>query len=307
MNVSKNFAYGLMVLAAVMWATSGTLTELSYRAGATPMDVIFFQTAMTAGILGIAVGLLDRKSLMIRKKDFWPFFAFSIITGAFFAIAWYYCIDMVGVTTAVILLYMYPSMVTIASVSFLGEKLDRAKILALPLTFAGGVMVAGLRDIEGGLQFDMLGILLGLYAAVAAAIYYIWGKKFLEKNSANTVVFYMMMLSVPVLFILGNPVEIVQTNLGIEAWGYILAMAVIPGTIGFLLSMIALNIIEASKASIIASIEPAVAVAFACAILAEDINGYQMIGVALVTIGVVLLRLKEEDASKEKPKLPPTK
>lgn len=291
LRISKNFAYGLMALAAVMWASSGTFTELAIDAGAKVMQVTVFASVFTTLILLPVIGVFDRKSLWIKKEDFLPMLAFSLITGTFFAVAWYMCIDMTGVATAVVLLYAYPSIVTVASIFLLGEKLTPSKAIALPLTFVGCVLVASAGDLEEGFSFNIVGIALGIYTAVAAAVYYIWGKKFLEKYSANTVILYMTALSIPGIVIIANPTTLFENHIQADAWAYMFALGLFPGTIGFVVSMVALNYIEASKASIVASIEPVAAVAIASLVLANVITLLQGIGVGLVFAGVILLRL----------------
>ena len=280
-----------MALAAVMWATSGTFTVLAIDAGVDVMQVTVFTTVITALILVPLIAAFDPKSLMIKAKDFLPFLAFSIITGTFFAIAWYMCVDLTSVATAVILLYAYPSIVTVASVFLLKERLSPQKALALPLTFVGAVLVAGAQEFEDGLSFNLVGIALGIYAAFGASVYYIWGKKFLGKYSANTVILYMTILSIPGLVIIANPFELLKNAISMEGWLYIIALGFFPGTVGFVVSMVALNHIEASKASIVASIEPVAAVIIAVVVLLEAVNGLQIIGVVLVFAGVILLRM----------------
>lgn len=290
-KISKRVAYGLMALAAVMWATSGTFTVLAIDAGVDVMQVTVFTTVITALILVPLIAAFDPKSLMIKAKDFLPFLAFSIITGTFFAIAWYMCVDLTSVATAVILLYAYPSIVTVASVFLLKERLSPQKALALPLTFVGAVLVAGAQEFEEGFSFNLVGIALGIYAAFGASVYYIWGKKFLGKYSANTVILYMTILSIPGLVIIANPFELLKNAISTEGWLYIIALGFFPGTVGFVVSMVALNHIEASKASIVASIEPVAAVIIAVVVLLEAVNGLQIIGVVLVFAGVILLRM----------------
>jgi drug/metabolite transporter (DMT)-like permease len=280
-----------MALAAVMWATSGTFTVLAIDAGADVMQVTVFSAVITAIILVPLIAALDPKSLFIKAKDFLPFLAFSIITGTFFSLAWYMCVDMTSVATAVILLYAYPSIVTVASVFLLKERLSPQKALALPLTFVGAVLVAGAQEFEEGFSFNMVGIALGIYAAFGAAVYYIWGKKFLGKYSANTVILYMTVLSIPGLVIIANPFEFLRNAVPINGWLYMIAIGFFPGTVGFVVSMVALNHIEASKASIVASIEPVAAVAIAVVVLLEAVNELQIIGVVLVFAGVILLRM----------------
>ena len=290
-RISRNAAYGLMGLAAVMWATSGTFTELALDEGARVMEITVFSVIVSGLILLPLIGAIDPKSLWIKREDFLPLLGFSLVTGTFFSLAWYYCVQMTSVATAVILLYLYPSIVTVASVFVLRERLTPQKALALPLTFIGCALVAGAQEFGKGFSFDIIGIALGIYAAIGGAVYYLWGKVFLSKYSSNTVILYMTVLSIPGLIILGNPIDLVETSLSSSAWLYIIALGFFPGTVGFVVSMLALKHIEASKASIVASIEPVAAVFIAFVVLAQVINALQALGVALVFCGVLLLRL----------------
>jgi DME family drug/metabolite transporter len=281
----------MMAFAAIMWATSGTLTSLAIGEGADVLQVTVLSYLFSAAILLPALVILDPKSLNVRMKDLLPLLIFSIVTGTFFSLAWFICIDLTGVPTAVTLLYAYPSIVTIASIFLLGERLTRQKALALPLTFVGAVLVstAGFKE---GLSFNLLGVALGVYTAIAGAVYYLWGKKFLDRYSANTVILYMTVLSIPALLVIALPFAPFSHPMTGEALLWIFLIALIPSTIGFVVSMFALRFIEASKASIVASIEPVAAVVIAFLVLSEAINVWQGIGVALVFIGVLLLRLK---------------
>ena len=293
MNVSKNLAYALMVFAAIMWATSGTLTELALDAGAEVLQVTLFQMIVSALILVPLIAVLDPKAFRIERSDFWPLLAFSLITGTFFSVAWFMCVERTGVATAVILLYTYPSIVVIASVFLLRERLGAEKAVALPMTFVGCVLVAGAQDLQEGLTFDLIGVALGVYVGVAAAVYYLWGKRFLAKYSANTLVLYMTVLSIPGLVIIANPLTVTENHLGALAWLYIFLLGLMPGAIGFLVSMVALKNIEASRASIIASIEPVAAVLIAFAVLSQALTPLQVVGVVLVFVAVVLIRVRE--------------
>jgi drug/metabolite transporter (DMT)-like permease len=304
MNVSKNLAYLFMALAATSWATSGTFTELATGADATPMQITVFSVIITTVLVLIGVLAFDRKSLTVHRKDIIPLIVFSQITSTFFSLAWYFCVDMTGVAIAVILLYAYPSIVTVASVFFLSERLTREKAIALPLTFIGCILVAGAQDMGEALEFDLVGIGLGIYTAIAGAIYYIWGKKFLDKYSANTVVLYMYIFSVPSLVLIANPASVAHTSLPADAWWYIFLIGLIPGAIAPVVSMLALRRIQASRASIVASIEPVVAVVIAYLILSETITLIQGIGVGLVFLGVVMLRLRSSGSEEEPGKIP---
>ncbi|MCJ2533468.1 MAG: DMT family transporter, partial [Candidatus Thermoplasmatota archaeon] len=245
-----------------------------------------------------AILAFDRPSLRMRRADLLPFFIFSTITGAVFSLAWYNCIDLTSVTTAVILLCSYPCIVTVAAIFMHGERLTLGKAVALPLTFGGCVLVSGAYDPEM-IKVNAVGIGLGIFTAFGAATYYLWGKKFLKRYSANTVALYFSMMMIPTLIIITDPRESLLPSLSASAWSLVFLLGLIPCTIGFFMSMVALKRIEASKASIMASLEPVMAVALAVIIIAEIVEGLQYVGVALTIAGVVILRIvrhKGEDA-----------
>lgn len=292
MIITKNTAYALMVVAVAMWATSGPFAELAYREDATVIEVTTFAFLIGALVLLVLIAIFDRASLRIRKKDLLPFIGFSLVAGVLLNLAWFGAIDETSVAITVVLNYTYPSMVTVASVFLFKEKFTAQKALALPLTFAGCILVAGGEDIAHGLSFNWYGIGLGLASGVATAVYYLWGKKFEESYSPNTVVLYLFAISTVFLVVVANPIELVQTSLSASAWFWILNVAIWSGVVGFLPSLVALKHLEASKASIVASIEPVFAVVLAFIMLAEGINAAQVFGVALVVLGVALLKAR---------------
>ncbi|OGS55350.1 MAG: hypothetical protein A3K60_07185 [Euryarchaeota archaeon RBG_19FT_COMBO_56_21] len=297
MIVTKNTAYALMVVAVAMWATSGPFAELAYREDATVIQVATLAFLIGTLILLMLVAVFDRKSLRIKKKDILPFIGFSLIAGVLLNLAWFGAIDETSVAITVVLNYSYPSMVTVASVFLFKERFTAQKALALPLTFAGCVLVAGGGHINEGLSFNWFGIGLGLASAIATAVYYLWGKKFEETYSPNTIVLYLFAISTVFLVLVANPIELAKTSLSGSAWFWILNVAFWSGVVGFVPSMVALKHLEASKASIVASVEPVFAVALAFVLLAEGISLVQVAGVGMVVLGVVLLRARISSAA----------
>jgi DME family drug/metabolite transporter len=303
LRISKNIAYMLMVGAAAMWGTSGTLTVLAIDGGATPNIIALYSEVFSAAMFLMVIVMFDRPSLVMRRKDLLPFFVFTTITGALFSVAWYHSIEMTSVTTAVILLCSYPSIVTVASVSIHGERLTMGKAIALPLTFVGCVLAAEAYDLEA-IRLNALGIALGVFTALAAAVYYLWGKKFLKTYSSNTVALYFSVMMLPVLLIITDPRDSLLPSLTTDTWALLFLIGLIPCTVGFFLSMVALKRIEASKASIVASLEPIMAVILAVLIVSEAVSGLQAVGVGLTIVGVVILKLvggHEKDAPVEAP------
>jgi len=302
MKISKNLAYGMMAFAAVMWGTSGTLTVLAIDAGATANQIALFGTLASAVILVSILMVLDRGAFKIRAKDLPALTVFAVITGTLFSLAWYNAINLTSVSTALVLLYSYPSMVTVASVFLLGEKMTASKMVALPLTFLGCVLVAEAYDLEA-IRLNIWGVALGLFTAFAATVYYVWAKKLLLVYSSNTLALYMTLLMIPGLLVAVNPFSIIDNPLSMDAWLYIFLIGLLPGTFGFVVAMIALRHIEASRASMIAGVEPVSGVILAVIFIAESVDALQSLGVVLVIAAVFILRFtqKEEEPIVEAP------
>jgi len=302
MKISKNLAYGMMAFAAVMWGTSGTLTVLAIDAGTTANQIALFGTLASAVILVSILMVLDRRAFKIRVRDLPVLTVFAVITGTLFSLAWYNAINLTSVSTALVLLYSYPSMVTVASVFLLGEKMTTSKMVALPLTFLGCVLVAEAYDLEA-IRLNIWGVALGLFTAFAATVYYVWAKKLLLVYSSNTLALYMTLLMIPGLLLVVNPFSIIDNPLSLDAWLYIFLIGLLPGTFGFVVAMIALRHIEASRASMIAGIEPVSGVILAVIFIAESVDALQSLGVVLVIAAVFILRFtqKEEEPIIEAP------
>lgn len=307
MHISKNLAYGMMAFAAVMWGTSGTITVLAMDAGATANQVALFGTLISAVILVGLLAVFDRGAFRIRLKDLPALTVFAVITGTLFSLAWYNAIDQLNsVSTALILLYSYPSMVTVASVFLLGEKMTASKAVALPLTFVGCILVAKAYDLEA-VRLNILGVGLGIFTALAATVYYVWAKKLLTVYSSSTLALYMTLLMIPGLLVAVNPFEIIDSPLSLEAWWYLFLLGLLPGTLGFVVAMFALRHIEASRASMIAGIEPVSGVLLAVLVISETLDLLQAVGIALVIVAVFVLRLTQKEEKEPIVEAPPTR
>src|SRR4030042_960745 len=148
----------------------------------------------------------------------------------------------------------------------------------LPLPFAGCVLVAEAYDLEN-IRVNIVGIALGLYTGVAASAYYLWTKVWLREYSSNTVALYLALFTVPGVVLISGAGALAAISLSAEAWILIFLIGLVPGTIGFVMSMVALRHIEASKASILASVEPVAGVAIAVISIAEKVSSLPTLGV----------------------------
>jgi DME family drug/metabolite transporter len=281
--------YLLAVMAAVLWATLGILGKFLYRYGADPLTVVTIRAIIAFATLATILAVVDRRLLHIRRRDI-PFFALYGLVGVTFNYAsYFYALRWTTVTTAVILLYTYPALVTLLAALFLGERLNWIKGLVLGLTFVGCCLVVQGYD-PNALRLNLYGVLFGLGAGATAAVYSLFGKKALQKYDSWTAVCYAFGFGALFLIILRSPQAILTMNYPWPAWVAILALAWFPTLLAYALFTTSMKYIEASKASITATLEPVAASLLAYLFLGEVMEWPQLVGVGLVLAGIVGLQ-----------------
>ena len=292
MPLKKEMGYLLALAAAVLWSTLGLLGKYLYRYGADPLTVVTIRATIAFVTLASVLALLRRRYLLIRARDI-PFFAaYGLIGVTLNYASYFYALQWTTVTMAVILLYTYPSLVTVFGAILMDEPLTWSKVLVLVLTFGGCFLVVEGYDLSAW-RTNAPGILLGLAAGVTAAAYSLLGKKALERYNPWTAVCYAFGFGAAFLLLFRPPGTLLRVNYPWQAWLGILALAWFPTLLAYSLFTKSMTTIEASRASIIAILEPVLAVVLATIVLGERMSAPQLVGAGLVTVGLILLRLNE--------------
>ena len=300
---------GLVLLAATLWGTLGTLYKFGTdRYGLTPLAIVFWRAALSAIILWVALGAVmplaggGWRGVRIMARDLPLFATFGLLGVTAFFILYIYAVVLVGVAVAVVLLYTAPVFVAIMSWRFLGEPFTARKTVALLLTVAGCVLVARAYD-PSLLRVNAVGILCGLGSALTYALYSILGKFSLRRGySIATMSLYVYTIGTAGLLVVtlfigdggansgGAGTLAVGSDPG--AWALLTALALF-ATIGALYAYTAgLRHLEAGAASILATFEPVVATALAFFVVGESIEWPQAVGGALILAGVLVLQIE---------------
>ncbi len=285
--------YLLVVVAALLWASLGILGKFLYRYGADPLTIVSLRAVIAFITLATVLAVVDRRLLRIRLRDI-PFFALYGLVGVALNYAFYfYALSSTTVTTAVILLYTYPALVTLLAALFLGERFNRIKGLTLGLTFGGCYLVAQGYN-AAALQMNVPGVLFGLGAGVSAAVYSLLGKKSLQTYDSWTAVCYAFGFGALFLVVLRSPQALLAADYPWSAWAIILALAWFPTLLAYALYTTAMKHIQASKASLTATLEPAAASLLAYLFLGEVMEWPQLVGVGMVLGGILTLSFSRQ-------------
>jgi DME family drug/metabolite transporter len=291
-----------VLVAASLFATSGVLIKhLVLGYGLPPLAVVAARITLAAVVLFGLLGVRDRQLLRLRARDIPFFLLFGLICVALCQAAWAYAVSLIDVGVAVVLNYTAPAWAALFAWLFLGERINRRKGIALLLTTAGVALVARIFDAQF-LSLNVAGLLWGLASGVLYGLYTIFIRSTLKRYSSWTVITYafatgalflwaIQLILNPGLSSVGNsPLRMVSAfaQPGAMLWLAILALG--PTLLGHTLFAFGLRFLEATVATILATIEPVMATLWAALFLGESLTWPQVVGGALVIAGVIALQ-----------------
>lgn len=282
----------LIILAGCFWGSMGIFVRKLGTYGFSAIQIVSIRITLAALIFSLVLLVKDRRGFKISPKDIPLFLGLGFGSILFFTICYFTAITMMPLSTAAILLYTSPVWIMLMSIFFFHEKLDRRKLIALGLAFAGCVLVSGI----SGEGMTVTGLLIGLGSGIGYGLYSILGKVALRKYSSYTVTTYTFIFAAVGSWIISRPADMMGKISSAPDLGFLIFFcfltALITAVIPFLSYTLGLESVEASKAGIIATIEPMVATLIGILVFAEKLTVMSGAGILLILAAVVILNLK---------------
>lgn len=284
----KKRAFIYVIIAGVLWGTSGIFFNLLKPFGFSPLQMTAMRGVVSGIVMFLYALICNRAVFKISLKEFITF-ACSGVSVFGTASCYYAAIDASSVSTAVILMYTAPVFVMAYSVAFLGEKLNLPKIVAVILMIIGCALVSG---IIGGMKMSILGVALGLASGLAYSAYNIFTKiEMMHKSSSLSATLYCFMVMGAVSLMFSNPSQIVEITSknpqGILP--LIIGIGVCTCVLPYMFYTLALKDIPAGTASALSIIEPMSATIFSILIFHDKIDVFGGCGIILILVAVFIL------------------
>lgn len=283
----------LIILAGCFWGSMGIFVRKLGTYGFSAIQIVSIRISLAALIFSLVLLIKDRRGFRISIKDIPLFLGLGFGSILFFTVCYFTAITMMSLSTAAILLYTSPVWIMLMSIFFFHEKLDRRKLIALLLAFGGCVLVSGI----SGEGMTVTGLLIGLGSGIGYGLYSILGKIALRKYSSYTVTTYTFIFAAAGSWIISHPADMIGKFSVASDFGFLIVLcfltALITAVIPFLSYTIGLESVEASKAGIIATIEPMVATLIGILVFSEKLTFMSGAGILLILAAVVILNLKK--------------
>jgi DME family drug/metabolite transporter len=283
--------YLLVLGAAAGWSTSGLFIRWTVAgSGLSALSLAFWRDLVTFACLLAGLGLIRPRWLRVERSDLPWLAALGAIGVGTFHVLWNLAILHIGYAIATILLYSSPAFVTLMAWLIWREPLTRFKILAILLTLAGCVLVAGKEELAG-VELTAGGLILGLVAALAYGSFSLLGRQVTPRYSPWTVLTYGFgfgaLALLPFQFGGAPPLPVSSTTWLLFA-GLVLMATIAP----FAAYLTGLGHLPVSVASILAASEVVFGSLIGYLIFGEQLRGLQLIGAGLVIGGVLLIARK---------------
>ena len=177
----------MIVGAAAAWGLMGTLARYLFTAGeVAPLSLTAIRSTLAVFMFALLLLVWDQRQLRLSVKDM-PWAALVGVAGLAMAnFTYYYTISLTTVATAILLQYMAPILVAVASFLFLRERLSSITLLAIVLAVGGCfLMVKGYDPTL--LRLNLPGLISGLLSACAFAAYMMLTKQAVDPGHTHVV------------------------------------------------------------------------------------------------------------------------
>lgn len=291
----------LIIFAGVFWASMGIFVRgLTDLAGFTSIQIVSLRLCVAALSFALILWIKDPEGFRVRLKDIPHFLGLGFGSVLFFTACYFTAIRMMTLSMAAILLYTSPIWVMLLSVLLFREKMTARKLLALAVSFLGCVFVSGFGSDES--ITSPSGILIGLGAGLGYGLYSILGTIALRRYSTYTVTAYTFVTAAAgSLFLCSLPDlwhKITVCPRKPYLCFFIILTGLVTAVIPFLLYTLGLEQVEASRAAILATVEPMVATLIGVVVFHEYMTMSSALGILCIISAIVLLNCRRPHRQK---------
>jgi drug/metabolite transporter, DME family len=285
--------YLFVVLAALLWAVSGSSAKFLFNRGITAFQLVQMRLTLASALLLVMFLWRKRAYLRVARRDLWSLILLGTVGMASVQFTYLFTISKIQVAAAILLEYLAPVLIAIHAVIFAHQRLTKTLVTALVGATAGCYLVVGGYNLDL-LTMNRVGIISGLLSAVSFAAYAVYGEKLMCRYSSWTVLFYSLVCAALVWNVVQPPLGFLGRSYTPIEWACMLYIAVLGTLIPFWLYTEGINLIRSTRASITATLEPITAGLISYVFLGEVMEYLQLAGGILVVASIVLLQLRRE-------------
>ena len=274
---------------ALMWSSAFSSARIIV-ADASPLFSLAARFLLS-GLLGVIIARAMGQSWHLTRAQWRATFLFGICQNALYLGLNFVAMQWVEASMAAIIASAMPLMVALASWLIFRERLGPLGIIGLIAGTAGVVLIMGAR-ISGGA--DPLGVLFCLTGVLALTFATLAIRGATSGGNFLMIVGLQMLIGAFALAIVALAVETPRIN---PSWPLLFAFlytTLVPGLLATLVWVMLLDRIGAIRAATFHFLNPVFGVGIAALLLGERLTTMDMIGVAIITAGILAVQLARQ-------------
>lgn len=285
--------YFYVVLAALLWAVSGSSAKFLFNQGVTTLQLVQMRVTLASCLLFVWLLFRYPAFLKISSRDILYFIVLGVAGMAAVQFAYLYTISKIQVAAAILLEYLSPILIALYMAIVERERPSQRTLLAIAGATAGCYLVVGAYNLNL-LSMNLHGIVSGLLSAVTFAFYSVYGERGMRRYHPWTVLFFAILFSAVFWNLARPPFEFIRRSYSLTEWSWIFYIVVFGTVVPFGLYLEGINLIRSTRASVTATLEPIAASGISYLFLGEVLEPLQLLGGVLVIASIVTLQLKRE-------------
>ncbi len=290
--------YAMVAVAATLFAVNGSVSKVALGSGLTALELTQIRNTCAALLFLAFLLAFARSRLRVDRRELAFLVAFGLVGVALVQWLYFVAIEHLPVGVALLIEFTAPLFVALFARFVYREHIRRRIWIAVAMCLVGLALVV---ELWAGVAFSTVGVTAAFGGALGLTAYLLMAEKERRHRDPASLSFFGFLFAsllwavVQPLWgfpwdVLGESVSL-QGNLDeitVPVWALVGFIVVIGTMVTFTLLTGSLRHISATRASIVATLEPVVATVVAWAWLGETLGAAQLLGGGVVIAGILL-------------------
>lgn len=282
----KSMALGLVFVA--LWSSAFTSARIVV-ADAPPFLALSLRF-LISGLIALAIGWALGQRIRLNRAQWMAVVVFGICQNALYLGLNFEAMRTVEASLAVVVASMLPLMVAALGRIFLAERLSLVAVLGLAAGAGGVAIIMSARISDGA---DVFGLALCFVGGLALAVATLLARGAAGGGNLWMVIGLQMMVGAAALFPVAWILEDWTVNWTQPLFWAFTYTTLAPGVAATLFWFLLIERIGATRAATFHFLNPFFGVAIAAAVLGETVGPRDLIGVAVVMVGILAVQLSK--------------
>lgn len=274
---------------AFMWSSAFTSARIIVM-DASPLFSLAVRF-LISGLIGVGIALALGQTWRLTRGQWRATMIFGLCQNALYLGLNFVAMQWIEASLAAIIASTMPLLVAMATWLIYGDKLRPLGVLGLLAGVAGVALIMGTRISDG---VDLFGMLLCVIGVLALAVATLALRGATSGGNFMMVVGLQMLVGSAILFVAAPLTEQIFVNPTLRLGLAFAYTTIVPGLMATFIWVLLLNRIGAIRAATFHFLNPVFGVAVASVLLGEKLGLLDIIGVAVVTLGILAVQLSRQ-------------